>query len=132
MNVNQPEHITQASLFSKEHMSFSSSNFLKRCLSKAAAKSGSASAANSRAVFSAWGIDDAASDEGEPADSDNSTEGVTAGVGRVSAAAGELTIDVLTEVGDEELLDVDDDEGDSEAVEELEYDALVGRLATAA
>lgn len=40
---NQPEHITQASLFSKEHISFSSSNFLSAWRFKAAANSGSIS-----------------------------------------------------------------------------------------
>ena len=41
----QPEHITQASLFSIEHMSFASSNWRSFRLLRAAAKSGSASAA---------------------------------------------------------------------------------------
>ena len=41
----QPEHITQASLFSIEHMSLASSSWRSFCLRRAAANSGSASAA---------------------------------------------------------------------------------------
>lgn len=71
MHEAYAEHIKHASLFSIEQYIFSSSYLRCRCLSRAAAKSGSFSAAISSAVFSTAGVDVVVDVEDEATEEDD-------------------------------------------------------------